>query len=595
MIQTCNMYIVLLDMANILFLGGWLATHLTQPHNVVNRLCGHKSGWVVLFPVRFLRSSNTELTARMYNHAAGREEWQWLSILYPDDLAEAIYAQGEDIFRKCMFGDVDATKFWSHCATHCDWFKNHSMFSYECKDKLIPLSLYGDDVNTYRNSDIGAVSIIAWTSDFGYLNKSCLRYWPICVYSEHCSTDTLLFLMCSFCYVAFVFVTYAAYAGGVFECFCYGHVTSQPKENTHEDIMRCLTDRLKAMCSKEHLFGWSDKGYCYMFSSLQGDLKWVHEKYGLHNFRANACCSTCGALKTADDLSMTIADFRPGASHVGTEPNLDEFYAMDPCIFELATRDRVLHDCMHSQLLGTGKVCNGSALIYLAESGYWGAFPTGRGAGKYDDCLETCLRAAHRDFIFWKKVRKIQTSQSRFTPARCGRKNRQQYPALNNKAAASKACTMWLAERTCEFAARADATEQDQLVCTTVHSYALALLLMDETELLMSEERATRFYNLMMRHLQTHALLNKRSRLLVGKAVGRNMWLIMPKHHHLFHAAHRVLTERVNPRAWALFAGEDFVGRVARIARVCHRLTVSQRTLQRYLALVYLELQNLKS
>ncbi|CAK9118459.1 unnamed protein product [Durusdinium trenchii] len=393
----------------------------------------------------------------MYNHAAGREEWQWLSILYPDDLAEAIYAQGEDIFRKCMFGDVDA------------------------------------------------------------------------------------------------------------------------------------------MCSKEHLFGWSDKGYCYMFSSLQGDLKWVHEKYGLHNFRANACCSTCGALKTADDLSMTIADFRPGASHVGTEPNLDEFYAMDPCIFELATRDRVLHDCMHSQLLGTGKVCNGSALIYLAESGYWGAFPTGRGAGKYDDCLETCLRAAHRDFIFWKKGRKIQTSQSRFTPARCGRKNRQQYPALNNKAAASKACTMWLAERTCEFAARADATEQDQLVCTTVHSYALALLLMDETELLMSEERATRFYNLMMRHLQTHALLNKRSRLLVGKAVGRNMWLIMPKHHHLFHAAHRVLTERVNPRAWALFAGEDFVGRVARIARVCHRLTVSQRTLQRYLALVYLELQNLKS
>ena len=118
---------------------------------------------------------------------------------------------------------------------------------------------------------------------------------------------------------------------------------------------------------------------------------------------------------------------------------------------------------------------------------------------------------------------------------------------------------------------------------------------MDEADLLMSDGEATKFYDLVMRHLQTHALLNKRSRLLVGKAVGRNMWLIMPKHHHLFHAAHRVRTERVNPRAWALFAGEDFVGRVARIARVCHRLTVSQRTLQRYLALVYLEIQSSRS
>ena len=132
----------------------------------------------------------------MYNHTAVREELQTLSILYPDDLAEAIFAQGENIFRSCMFGNVDAAEFWAHCATHCEWFKNHAMYSYECKEKLIPLSLYGDDVNTYRNAEVGAVSIIAWTSDFGYLNKSCLRYWPICVYSEHCSTEASLISLC---------------------------------------------------------------------------------------------------------------------------------------------------------------------------------------------------------------------------------------------------------------------------------------------------------------------------------------------------------------------------------------------------------------
>lgn len=63
-----------------------------------------------------------------------------------------------------------------------------------------------------------------------------------------------------------------------------------------------------------------------------------------------------------------------------------------------------------------------------------------------------------------------------------------------------------------------------------------------------------------------------------------------PKHHHLFHAAMSVRTERLNPRAWALFAGEDFIGRIRRISQACHKDSVSLRTLQRYAALLHQEL-----
>ena len=52
--------------------------------------------------------------------------------------------------------------------------------------------------------------------------------------------------------------------------------------------------------------------------------------------------------------------------------------------------------------------------------------------------------------------------------------------------------------------------------------------------------------------------------------------------------------DRINPRTGTPFAGEDFVGRISRIARARHRSTVSLRVLMRYLALLHLHLERLK-
>ena len=58
-------------------------------------------------------------------------------------------------------------------------------------------------------------------------------------------------------------------------------------------------------------------------------------------------------------------------------------------------------------------------MIYLAESGLWGAMAR---QGVYCDRLAPVLRAAHRDFLAFKKERRLQCSQPRFTPARLHRK-----------------------------------------------------------------------------------------------------------------------------------------------------------------------------
>ena len=133
-----------------------------------------------------LATPNT--TLRMYNHKTAAIEWQPMPVLFPDDLADALYRRGDAVFKSCMVGEVDASAFWTHCKTHT-WFGSHPLKDALRLDRLIPFSFYGDDVQCYKNSEIGTVSIIGWTSDFGYLNTSILRYFPICVYSEHASTE----------------------------------------------------------------------------------------------------------------------------------------------------------------------------------------------------------------------------------------------------------------------------------------------------------------------------------------------------------------------------------------------------------------------
>lgn len=61
----------------------------------------------------------------------------------------------------------------------------------------------------------------------------------------------------------------------------------------------------------------------------------------------------------------------------------------------------------------------GSCLVFMAESGVWGDMPQ---AGVYVDKLAPILNVAHRDFLQFKKVHKLDCSQPRFTPARLQRK-----------------------------------------------------------------------------------------------------------------------------------------------------------------------------
>lgn len=391
-----------------------------------------------------VQAESEEVQVHLYNPKTEEETMQSISMIFPDKMATAIYKQSESLFKKVFLGDkVDPSSFWQHCQTHAPWMEHHP--ANECGNfgKLIPMSLYGDEVQSFRNTEGGVVSVVGWCSDFSAGLSALSRYLTICVLPDQYATS-----------------------------------------KTFLDIWSALAPRIANMCDRQVEHAWTAGGYQFTYSSTQGDLKWLLEKFGFHNYRRNDLCSWCACCKNHPNISMTVGDFREEAAHRQTRVSHEVFFARlgqapheyHPLFHIPGCRlERFMHDVCHSQLLGTGKVCNGSVLTYLCEVGFFGGWHF----GQYPTSMAQCLRVAYRKFNEWKSFMKLGVTQPRFTPSRLSRTQRTSYPSLNSKAAASKAITFWLASCAIENGRKDGATLLDKHVANCIWTYSEVLRLLD--------------------------------------------------------------------------------------------------------------------
>lgn len=126
--------------------------------------------------------------ARFYDYRTDEVVWRPTSVIMPDDLAVGLWEAG--VFEEFLVGGMNLKDFWDHCAK-ADWYKQHPSFhtSPEQRAKLIPFSMYGDDVQAFRNSEAGAISIMAWSSEVTFRNRAMARYFLLATYSEATSTS----------------------------------------------------------------------------------------------------------------------------------------------------------------------------------------------------------------------------------------------------------------------------------------------------------------------------------------------------------------------------------------------------------------------
>lgn len=220
---------------------------------------------------------------RMWNPKKSRIEVKNLPLIFPDDFASALWARSPQLFRKMLLGDGNVREYWEHCRNFCDWFRSHPSYNHPNNwDNMVPMSLYGDDVQTFRNSECGAMSIVAWSSDLSTGNSFKSRYFLITAFSEY-----------------------------------------EERAYTFNDLMSEISKRIIMMVTpkmaREKQYPWLKGDYSFMLSSLQGDLKWVNHTYGnLFDYRSNDFCGYCMCKKRHDVIGMTLGDFTASALHAST-------------------------------------------------------------------------------------------------------------------------------------------------------------------------------------------------------------------------------------------------------------------------------------
>ena len=151
--------------------------------------------------------------------------------------------------------------------------------------------------------------------------------------------------------------------------------------------------------------------------------------------------------------------------------------------------------------------------------------------------------------------------------------------------------THWLCNRALKYASRGNATEADKIMASCIFSYNRMLTLMKECGHVLTEHQAKDFFDFTLKHLQCYAWMHSFGQRAILHQPGRMSYLVMPKLHHMWHLAHDILRNQINPSTVMLLSAESFVGIVGRIARATHRSTVSIRTLERYLTKLYFTLQ----
>ena len=220
---------------------------------------------------------------RMWNPQKSCIEVKNLPLIFPDDFASALWNRSPKLFRELLLGDGQVQQFWEHCRKYCAWFRDHPSYNHANSwNNMIPMSLYGDDIQTYRNNECGAMSILGWSSDLATKNTFKSRYYLITAFSEY------------------------------EEC-----------AYTFNDLMSAIAERITAMVTPElarkQQYPWLKGDYSFMLSSLQGDLKWVNQHYGnCFDYRSNDFCGYCECKKKHDLPGMTLGDFTASALHGST-------------------------------------------------------------------------------------------------------------------------------------------------------------------------------------------------------------------------------------------------------------------------------------
>ena len=143
---------------------------------------------------RSLKTKFIDVPCRMWDPARNEIVTQTIPMLDPCGLATALWNYDKRVFKRVFFADlseIEVENYWRNAAAHGEWFQKLEASSWEPSKwrKMAPLSIYGDDVASYRNTEAGNISILTFCSDLGHGNSPFTRYFLLSLYSEYLASE----------------------------------------------------------------------------------------------------------------------------------------------------------------------------------------------------------------------------------------------------------------------------------------------------------------------------------------------------------------------------------------------------------------------
>jgi hypothetical protein len=312
-----------------------------------------------------------------------------------------------------------------------------------------------------------------------------------------------------------------------------------------------------------------------------GDWKYNVETYNLKSYAMNRCCHKCNAEKS--EGALCFCDFRDASGWRATVKDHATFMAeqlqagthANP-LFDIPgwRFEFVWTDIMHCIFQGFGQRVAGSVIVQLLLEGGWG-YTAGQAPN-------IALRRAWHDFKFWCSTQKVVASQTTFTRSRLSWNSRSEYPDMKGKAWNCRCVLAWLADLTY---ARDRSLETNAAAPRRAVCWGLADIchLMDTAGGHLSQSQVQRFQRGGRVALQAY-------NWLANDALSREVCLyaMKPKMHQFDHLIDEIADDKLNPALFWNFADESLLGDLKKIVAKCHRRTLVQRTMQKYMLRVRL-------
>ena len=470
------------------------------------------------------------------------------------ELCAAIYSCGEEVFADFFLGSdghAALEKFWANTA-HAPWSRDHPV-----RDKphllpfTVPITEHGDE-GLYCKNDGDCVLVRSIHGELTELMSDLTRLLESA-------------LPCAIICEGTIEALIAAQEWG-WECAYQG---IWPVLDHLRRPITEATGRHRFARRGEFLAG----PYRFAYAGSLGDWKYLKEVWHLaDHYNADCCCHKCRAHKKNPALLFT--DTGPDAGWAGTVYSNDDFWQKHTDIPPPLKRRKGSHvelvrgDVQHTGHLGVTKIINAQCIVDLSNEGFFGpiALP-----------LSVRLRSAYVGFKAWCRSNRICCSQPAFTVSRLNVNRSFDFPEFASLAKSHnmRVVAAWVAD-VCSMAAKDNVNsryQQLRAVCAWAHAEFYSA--MEQAPRYLSAAQANRISEAGATFLRTYNTLRK-----LAELDARPAWAIRPKFHQLDHMCLDVARDRYNPRFYHCYADEDFVGRIMRISRRCHKRCVGRRCLQ---------------